>query len=92
MLERISAHAIDQYQDRVDKKTSRSAARVVLFNLYRKGHNATSYEIKEIRQEEPDGETTLRLCDTCYGLIVMPIKRGVMMTCWALESWQVRGR
>jgi len=88
MLRRISTHAIDQYMGRVDKRISRYKVRVALFHIYRIGHDATCYEAKSIRHEDVDGETTLRIAETCFGLIVMPIKRGVMTTCWALEVWR----
>lgn len=89
---RVSSHAVDQYMDRVDKKATPRRAFISLHKVYRMGHDATEYEVKSIRHEELESGTTLRLCDTCYGLIVMPMQDGVIRTVWVLESWQVWGR
>lgn len=87
-LRRIGDHAIRQYIKRVDNSVSYYRARAVVFYAYRNGHDATEYELAAMHRTNDDGEVIFRICDTCYGRIVMPIRRGVMTTLWLREYYQ----
>lgn len=82
---KISGHAVDQYRARVDRTLDKGQARVALFHVWLMGRNATDWELQRLRRDE-DSEVTYRLAETCYGVIVMPIRGGVMTTCWAVRQ------
>jgi hypothetical protein len=81
---RISSHAVDQYRARVDRTLDKGQARVALFHVWLMGRDATDWELARLRRDQ-DAEVTYRLAETCYGVIVMPIRQGVMTTCWAVQ-------
>ena len=83
MLRFISSHAVDQYIDRIDKTLNFGQARVAMFRVYQMSRSATEYEQKLLRRHR-DGEVDYRLCDTCFGLLCMPVKRGVVVTIYAV--------
>lgn len=76
-LRSISSHAIERYQQRV-LSVPRGVARVGVFRLYTSGYDATEYQ--KARLGTFDGETSLRIVDTCYGCFALIVKRGVVVT------------
>lgn len=85
MLLRISSHAVDRYMQFIDSSLTRGQARVALFRVFRMSRVATEYEIREYHRR-PDGEVDYMIADTCYGVLCMPVKQGVVMTIYDVRK------
>ena|SRR5690348_17944094 len=92
----VTQHAVDALLDDLDPedmKTGRRSGKMTsrqswlaLHWLWYHGRNANDYETQMLKRQF-EAEVYYRICDCCWGIFLMVIKRGAMVTCFELKYW-----